>query len=67
MECVASEDPAGLKEAIQEVLPEAAWQRCYVHFSPQCSGLPAKAMRYLNMDGLAEQKKKQMRRIDAAA
>ena len=23
---------AGLKAAIREVLPEAAWQRCYVHF-----------------------------------
>jgi putative transposase len=29
---VVSDDHAGLKKAIQEVLPEAAWQRCYVHF-----------------------------------
>jgi putative transposase len=27
-----SADHAGLKRAIAEVLPEAAWQRCYVHF-----------------------------------
>ena len=27
-----SDDHAGLKKAIGEVLPEAAWQRCYVHF-----------------------------------
>ena len=27
-----SDDHAGLKRAIAEVLPEACWQRCYVHF-----------------------------------
>jgi putative transposase len=27
-----SDDHPGLKKAITEVLPEAAWQRCYVHF-----------------------------------
>jgi len=27
-----SDDHASLKRAIAEVLPEAAWQRCYVHF-----------------------------------
>jgi len=27
-----SADHAGLKRAIREVLPEAGWQRCYVHF-----------------------------------
>jgi len=27
-----SDDHAGLKRAIREVLPEAGWQRCYVHF-----------------------------------
>lgn len=27
-----SDDHSGLRKAIQEVLPEAAWQRCYVHF-----------------------------------
>ena len=32
VECVVSDDHAGLKKAIQEVLTEAAWQRCYVHF-----------------------------------
>ena len=32
MELVVSDDHAGLKAAIREVLPEAVWQRCYVHF-----------------------------------
>lgn len=27
-----SDDHAGLKRAIAEILPAAAWQRCYVHF-----------------------------------
>jgi transposase-like protein len=27
-----SDDHSGLKRAIAQVLPEAAWQRCYVHF-----------------------------------
>lgn len=29
---VVSDDHAGLRAAIREVLPEAVWQRCYVHF-----------------------------------
>ena len=32
VEFVVSDDHAGLRKAIQEVLPEAVWQRCYVHF-----------------------------------
>ena len=32
VEFVVSDDHAGLRQAIGEVLPEAAWQRCYVHF-----------------------------------
>ncbi|MGH6827271.1 IS256 family transposase [Methyloceanibacter sp.] len=32
VEFVVSGDHAGLKKAIPQVLPEAAWQRCYVHF-----------------------------------
>jgi len=32
VEFVVSDDHAGLKKAIFEVLTEAAWQRCYVHF-----------------------------------
>jgi putative transposase len=32
VELVVSDDHPGLKQAIREVLPEAAWQRCYVHF-----------------------------------
>jgi putative transposase len=32
VEFVVSDDHKGLKAAIREVLPQAAWQRCYVHF-----------------------------------
>src|SRR4029077_6431641 len=32
VEFVVSDDHPGLKQAIREVLPEAAWQRCYGHF-----------------------------------
>lgn len=32
VEFVVSDDHAGLKRAIAELLTEAAWQRCYVHF-----------------------------------
>ena len=32
VELVVSDDHSGLRKAIQETLPEAAWQRCYVHF-----------------------------------
>jgi putative transposase len=32
VELVVSDDHDGLKKAVAELLPEAAWQRCYVHF-----------------------------------
>lgn len=32
VEFVVSDDHPGLKKAVMEVVPEAAWQRCYVHF-----------------------------------
>jgi putative transposase len=32
VEFAVSDDHAGLRRAIREILPEAAWQRCYVHF-----------------------------------
>jgi putative transposase len=32
VEFIVSDDHAGLRRAIQETLPEAVWQRCYVHF-----------------------------------
>src|SRR5665811_626298 len=32
VEFVVSDDHAGLRKALREILPEAAWQRCYVHF-----------------------------------
>jgi putative transposase len=32
VEFVVSDDHQGLKRAIREILPEAVWQRCYVHF-----------------------------------
>jgi putative transposase len=32
VELAITDDHDGLKRAIREVLPESAWQRCYVHF-----------------------------------
>lgn len=32
VELVITDDHSGLKKAVMEVLSEAAWQRCYVHF-----------------------------------
>lgn len=32
VELAITDDHSGLKQAVAEVLPEAAWQRCYVHF-----------------------------------
>jgi len=32
VEFVVSDDHAGLKRAVAELVPEAVWQRCYVHF-----------------------------------
>jgi putative transposase len=36
VDLVVTDDHAGLRAAIAEVLPEAAWQRCYVHFLRNC-------------------------------
>ncbi len=45
VEFVVSDDHPGLKRAIAEVLPEAAWQRCYVHFlRNSLDHLPRKAV-----------------------
>jgi len=32
VEFVVSDDHQGLRRSLMEILPEAAWQRCYVHF-----------------------------------
>jgi putative transposase len=32
VEFVVSDDHSGLKKSLREILPESAWQRCYVHF-----------------------------------
>lgn len=45
VEFVVSDDHPGLKRAIAEVLPEASWQRCYVHFVRNAlDHLPRKAV-----------------------
>lgn len=45
VEFVVTDDHAGLKRAIAEVMPEAAWQRCYVHFLRNAlDHLPRKAV-----------------------
>jgi len=36
VELVVSDDHAGLRKAIAEVIPDAIWQRCYVHFLRNC-------------------------------
>jgi len=36
VELVVSDDHAGLRKSIAEVIPEAIWQRCYVHFLRNC-------------------------------
>ena len=44
VELVVSDNHQGLKNAVREVVPEAAWQRCYVHFLRNClDHLPRKA------------------------
>jgi len=45
VELVVSDDHPGLKRAIAEVIPEAVWQRCYVHFLRNAQDhLPRKAV-----------------------
>jgi putative transposase len=45
VEIVVSDDHSGLKRAIAEVIPEAVWQRCYVHFLRNAlDHLPRKAV-----------------------
>jgi putative transposase len=45
VEFVVSDDHPGLKRAIAKVLPEAVWQRCYVHFLRNAlDHLPRKAV-----------------------
>ncbi|MBM3149643.1 MAG: IS256 family transposase [Deltaproteobacteria bacterium] len=45
VEFVVSDDHPGLKRAIAAVLPEAVWQRCYVHFLRNAlDHLPRKAV-----------------------
>ena len=39
MEFVVSDDHAGLKHAVRELLPEAVWQRLLRALPPQCPGL----------------------------
>lgn len=44
VEFVVSDDHAGLRRAIREVVPEALWQRCYVHFLRNALGhMPRRA------------------------
>jgi hypothetical protein len=52
VEFVVSDDHAGLRRAIAEVLTEATWQRCYVHFL-QRVGLPTAQGRRRLPDGVA--------------
>ena len=79
VEFVVRDDHAGLRRAIQEVLPEAVWQRCYVHFLRNALDyLPRKAdddclqelrwiYEYLNREPLLEQKRETLRKLGDAA
>ena len=61
VELAVSDDHAWLRKAIAEILPEAARQRCYVHFLRNCLDyLPRKA------DDDCLQATRPMRRIIAA-
>jgi len=40
VQLVVSDDHAGLKKAVREMLPNAAWQRCYVYFLRNTLGSP---------------------------
>jgi transposase-like protein len=45
VEFIVSDNYEGLKLTIREVLPEAAWQRCYVHFVSNALGcVPRKSL-----------------------
>jgi transposase-like protein len=39
---IVADDHAGLRAAIRKVVPEAAYQRCYVHFFEKRARPPAK-------------------------
>ncbi|VWX53867.1 hypothetical protein NOVOSPHI9U_50486 [Novosphingobium sp. 9U] len=44
VEYIVADDHAGLRAAVREVLPDAWFQRCYVHFLPNAlDHLPRKA------------------------
>ena len=44
VEFVVSDDHQGLRKSLMEIMPETAWQRCYVHFLRNClDHLPRKA------------------------
>jgi transposase-like protein len=45
VELVVADDHAGLRAAIREVLSEAAYQRCYVHFLRNALDHPSKPPR----------------------
>lgn len=45
VEFVVSDDHPGLKKAVMEVVPKAAWQRCYVHFLRNALGSHAQETR----------------------
>ena len=50
---VLSDQHEGLRRAVAEVLSEAAWQRCYVHFLRNALGLPSAQKRGGLPDGTA--------------
>lgn len=70
VELVITDDHAGLKKAVQEVLSEAAWQRCYVHFLRNALDyLPRKAddACLMELRWLYDRRNMQEARVDLAA
>ena len=72
VEFVVADDHAGLRSAVREVLPEAAFQRCYVHFLRNAlDHLPRKAdddclqeLRWLYDRRSIEEARQRPRRLD---
>lgn len=63
VELVVSDDHAGLVAAIGEVIPEAAWQRCYVHFLRNAlDHLPRQHHKHLKSTNMLERLNEEIRR-----
>jgi putative transposase len=68
VEFIVADDHAGLRAAVREVLPEAAFQRCYVHFLCNAlNHLPRKADCLQELRWLHDRRSTEEARRDLAA